>query len=216
MPTWDPKDPADIADYDLSWIQVLGSDTIASLDDVVIQPVTSPGLEESGSPSRSWTATTTTVVLAGGVSGTTYTINQTITTVAGHVFQRAVVLSVEDTVPPVTAQVLVTLEQAKADQRLTSTEEDNSLQMKLDQAHALVLDWVGQRRSDEGSPSWADTVASWTTMTVPPQVQAAILVMFGVLVRFRGDDLPTDSWMDGDLPPIVKAYLSRLRDPALA
>lgn len=210
---WSPKDPNDTADFVMDWSDLLAGDTIATLDDVVIAPATSPALTEAGSPFiRSTTGTTTTIWLTGGEAGETYTVNETITTVGGRVYQRAVQLCVQDTVPVPRWPVVVTLAQAKHHLRITGSDDDPDLQLKLDMAHALVLDYVNQRRS--GDVAWAAEVAAWTTVTVPPQVQAAVFVQMGELWRFRGDDPVTNQ--TGLLSPMVRAYVDRLRDPAVS
>jgi hypothetical protein len=111
---------------------------------------------------------------------------------------------------------IITLDQAKLSRRDTSAHEDDALQLYLDQAHALVLDYVKQRRDDD--EAWALTVDGWTDVTAPLQVQAAIIRMFIHLQRFRGDDAPQDTpkLEQGYLPADVTMLLYRLRDPALA
>lgn len=122
---------------------------------------------------------------------------------------------------------LVTLEMAKAHLRLGTADlpedTESDLRAKIDQAEALVLDYVDQRL-DEAS-AWSAEVASWNaedsgspTYTVPPQVQAAVLIMLTELWRFRGDDIDDDEPRRGmgELHPKAVAYLYRFRDPALA
>jgi hypothetical protein len=96
------------------------------------------------------------------------------------------------------------------------------VRLKIEQAEALVLDYVNQRISD--GDLWDATVASWDALADPPvappaQVTAAVLVQLTELYRFRGDDV------DGDEPerpvgavlhPRAAAYLYRMRDPAIA
>jgi hypothetical protein len=93
---------------------------------------------------------------------------------------------------------LVSLEQLKRELKLPSTSEENDvLQRKLDEAHALCLDYVNQRIGDE--------------------VAEAILEMAVILYRFRGDDVDTPKWMEeGCLPPGVRMKLGRHRDPVIA
>jgi hypothetical protein len=50
---------------------------------------------------------------------------------------------------------LVSLEQLKRELKLPSTSEENDvLQRKLDEAHALCLDYVNQRIGDEVAEAW--------------------------------------------------------------
>jgi gp6-like head-tail connector protein len=78
----------------------------------------------------------------------------------------------------------VTLDQAKARLRITSTDEDVDLQLLLDQAEAHVLNWCSVTTSSK------TVVDGWRadSATVPDVVVAAILVQTGELDRFRGDD----------------------------
>lgn len=112
---------------------------------------------------------------------------------------------------------LVTLDQLKAHLKLSGTDEDDDLELKLAQAEAVVLSYVTQRVSD--ADDWETTVNAWTSSTVPPQVQAAILMQTGELYRYRGDDEAADTHQKrepGMLSPYVMALLYRFRDPALA
>jgi hypothetical protein len=91
---------------------------------------------------------------------------------------------------------------------------------KIEQAEALVLDFVNQRRID--GDLWAAEVESWDANvedSVPPQVQAAVLVQLKELDRFRGDDTDADQPKREPgivLHPRAAAYLHRHRDPAIA
>jgi hypothetical protein len=80
------------------------------------------------------------------------------------------------------AATLVTLEQAKARLRVTSTDEDVDLQSMLDQAEAHILNWCSV------TPRCKAVADAWTPDTVPTVVVAAILLQVGELDRFRGDD----------------------------
>lgn len=115
---------------------------------------------------------------------------------------------------------LVTLDQFKAELRVSGTYEDDVLQRKLDEAEALCLDYVDQRIGDTAD-AWSETVQDWrdgaTGVNVPLQVIAAILDMAVTLYRFRGDDAQLPSWWeDGRMPPSVRMKLDRLRDVTIA
>jgi hypothetical protein len=102
---------------------------------------------------------------------------------------------------------LVTLDQAKAQIRVTSTDEDGDIEMKLADAEAIVLDYLKDRADD-----------TWTDETVPGPVRAAILRQFAALYQFRGDH-PDDQGVTADndgLAAGVKGLLMRMRDPAVA
>lgn len=111
---------------------------------------------------------------------------------------------------------LVTLDQAQRHLLVTNNDQLIDLESKLEQAEAIVLDYIA-RPSDA---TWTATVAGWTELTVPLQVQAAILRVCANLHRFRGDDSVKDKdWSaerDGFLSPDVTSLLRRYRDPVLA
>jgi hypothetical protein len=117
-------------------------------------------------------------------------------------------------------QDIVTLEQVKIHLGLEgSTGHDKKLEMKLEEATVLCLDWVRQRvGSTEARDEWYAIVDAWTDETAPLQIRAAILRMVGHLVRFRGDDDKATAltFENGDLPADVTMFLKRLRDPAFA
>lgn len=100
MTKFPDKDPTDVAIYELAWAGVLNGDTIASVDDIVITPVTSPALiePEVGSPpapERSFTDDTVTFWLSGGEAGTKYTVSMTVTTAAGQTLERSASVKVK-------------------------------------------------------------------------------------------------------------------------
>lgn len=112
---------------------------------------------------------------------------------------------------------LVTLQQVKTHLRITNGDQDEDLEMKLDQATALVVLYL--KRTDLGSPDPEPADADPTDLTPIERaiVQAAILEVVANLDRFRGDD------PDGENPngvefltPSIRGRLSMLRDPALA
>lgn len=114
---------------------------------------------------------------------------------------------------------LVTLQQAKHAARMDPNyhDEDADLYMRLETAHALVLDNL-DNQIDDTDDVWLDTMLAWTSDTAPKAVKAAILAMFTHLVRFRGDEGPKDAPdnPDGDLPQHVRMLLKRYRDPTVA
>jgi hypothetical protein len=99
---------------------------------------------------------------------------------------------------------------------------ENDLRLMIDQAEALVIDFVNQRIAD--GDLWEATVDSWDVsadpaVEPPGQVTAAVLTQLTCLYRFRGDDLKGDA---PDMPvgsvlhPSAAACLYRLKDPAIA
>lgn len=93
MTAWDPKDPADVANYALGWTNILGGDTISALSSVTIAPVTTPALVAD---TQSFTTTTTTVKLSGGKAGTDYTVTFRVTTTGGQTLERSALVRVRD------------------------------------------------------------------------------------------------------------------------
>jgi hypothetical protein len=109
---------------------------------------------------------------------------------------------------------IVTLAQAKQHLKITSDEENQDLADKLADAHALVLDYVADSKSDD----YVTEMLTWDDESAPRAVRAAILRQFGDLARFRGnDDDPSEQRVDGTvIAPRVRQLLRMYRDPALA
>ncbi len=106
---------------------------------------------------------------------------------------------------------LITLEQAKGHLQIwtpiTSPMDpvDQDITLKMAQAESIVLDYL-------------KTSETWDVDTVPPLVQAAVLLQLSELFRFRGDD-PANAgpaYEDGQLSTTITNILRRYRDPALA
>lgn len=108
---------------------------------------------------------------------------------------------------------LVTLHQAKKHVVIRHYDDDDVIYFKLEQATYMVLEYIWRDDDD-----WIETMIAWTTDTVPKSIQAAVLVQFAELYRFRGDDeqkvIPERQ--HGYLSPMVTAYLHRWRDPTVA
>lgn len=111
---------------------------------------------------------------------------------------------------------LVSLKELKRRLRLTGTAEDKDLKSLLDEAVAVVLRYVSQRRSDEESPTWASTVDSWDADSLPRDIRAAIFRQAGELYRFRGDDETGPVRQPGRLSEAVESLLVSYRDPAVS
>ena len=113
---------------------------------------------------------------------------------------------------------IVTLQQLKDHLKITHSNEDSDLELKLQQACGLVLTYL--KRTDLGSPMPDDVstiVPSELTPLELAVVQAAILKVAGNFDRFRGDELEgenpsTQEFLTSD----IRGILSMLRDPALA
>jgi hypothetical protein len=95
---------------------------------------------------------------------------------------------------------LVSLAQAKEHLRIKTSDDDADVYLKVEQASAIILDYLKSRAGD------------WTADTAPGQVQAATLLMLGHLHENRGDDMEPDPmvWQ------AIERLLMRSRDPALA
>lgn len=108
---------------------------------------------------------------------------------------------------------LITIAQAKAhlridtDSLIPSDAADADLLLKMAQAESIILDYL---KVPATSPEL------WDETTVPPLVQAAVLLQLGEIYRFRGDDVEAPAHTIGDLSPVITNLLRRYRDPALA
>jgi hypothetical protein len=112
---------------------------------------------------------------------------------------------------------IVSLADAKAAARITTSEDDQILYAYLETAHEWVLDHLNNQ-IDDSSDVWIDTILAWDETTAPKRVIGAILHTFIYLQRFRGDDDSkiTPAATTSGVPLIAEAMLGRLRDPSLA
>lgn len=95
---------------------------------------------------------------------------------------------------------LVTLDEAKTHLRITSSEDDEDLKIKVDAASKLVLDYTG---GDD--TTYADQAS------VPADIKAATLVLIGKLDL----DREGEEKGEGHLPPTVRALLSSYHTPVI-
>jgi hypothetical protein len=111
---------------------------------------------------------------------------------------------------------LITLAQAKDRLKLSSIADQEDLQLMLDSAHGILEDFAKQRISD--AEDWIEIVDAWTDETAPALMIQAILLQFGAMYRFRGDDEPgvRIGFDDDGLAFGVAGLLRRLKDPAVA
>jgi len=96
---------------------------------------------------------------------------------------------------------LITKEQAKNHLRIDHDDQDDDLEMKIQQAEEIVIDYL--KKPDHG----------WTETTVPKTVQAAILLVLTALFDDR-DGAGGGDYLAPEGP--VARLLSRHRDPAIA
>lgn len=99
---------------------------------------------------------------------------------------------------------LVTLAQAKEHLRITTDDNDADVSLKVDQASAIVIDYL----KSQAVAGWSDG-----TVAVPGNVSAATLITLTHLYEHRGDD---DMGLDEALWMALDRLLIRFRDPALA
>ena len=101
---------------------------------------------------------------------------------------------------------LISLEQAKDHLRIVSTDSDDDIELKVEQASALILERCNS------TAWWRAITPTWTQETVPPSVQAAILIVLSHLHENRGDDMKTDEalWM------AVDRLIPMNKDPVIA
>lgn len=103
---------------------------------------------------------------------------------------------------------LVSVEQVKAALRITSSDQNSDLALKISQAEDIVLDFI------QPSPDPA-----WTAETVPGRVSAAIIMAVGCLLDETEEKMAMLSGLSGievDPKNPIAALLWRLRDPSLA
>lgn len=100
---------------------------------------------------------------------------------------------------------IVTLAYAKARVKIESNAEDEVLELMLEEASAVVVDYL---KLDVNTYDLAyQDESDWTE--APEPVKAAVLMAFSTMERHRdGSEDP--------LTPGVKSILHRLRDPSIA
>ena len=114
---------------------------------------------------------------------------------------------------------LVTIAQAKAHLKIdvpttpTPDPMDADILIKLAAAEAIVLDYLGEPSTSP--PRWTDE------LDCDPIVQAAILLVFGELWAFRGDQPGTAASSPArdpysSLSPVVEGLLRRFRPLVIA
>lgn len=126
-----------------------------------------------------------------------------------------------------TIPTVVTLAQARAHLNMplaaldgSPSAEDADLQMKIDAATQLVCEYISDRQPDDAV--WIAEIEAWgltgsPAVPPPPVIQQAVLIQFGELVRFRGDDAEGPFRNPhSHLSPFVEGLLRRYHDPALA
>lgn len=103
---------------------------------------------------------------------------------------------------------LVTLDLAKQQLRITDNLHDAEVQTAIDEATAVILDYLDTAADPE-----------WTPATLPKIVQTAILMFTTHLYEHRGDDMsPTASGTtpDEEVWAAIRRLLARTRDQAIS
>lgn len=103
----------------------------------------------------------------------------------------------------------ITLEVAKQHLRVDHTDDDADIGRKLDQANAIVWDYI--KKAPDGSDGWAPTAGQLSI------VEIATLMVLSQLYDDRNIGEEDDENVAlGYLTPQVTAILHRLRHPAVA
>jgi hypothetical protein len=106
--------------------------------------------------------------------------------------------------------LLVSVAEAKERLRITTDAEDADIEALIHGASAAVMNYLGATEA-----AFADSDASSSDgLTVPLEVQLAVLILTGTLYRDR-EGVEAKDWEHGYLPKPVIALLYPLRDPAL-
>lgn len=100
----------------------------------------------------------------------------------------------------------VTLSQGKAHLRITHDDDDSDIALKVDQAEAAVLDRINS------TAHWRAISVTWTDVTIPPAVQAAMLIVLTHLSENRGDDMAADALLWAAVDALIWLH----KDPVLA
>jgi hypothetical protein len=100
---------------------------------------------------------------------------------------------------------LVTLDVAKAHLRITDTAHDADVAQKVSSASASIRDYLDERNDP-----------TWTPDTVPPWLQAAVLLLLGHLYEHRGDEFGPDSDNDDRVWTAIERLTRRSRDSTVA
>lgn len=113
--------------------------------------------------------------------------------------------------------LLVTLEEAKEHLEMDHDASDDKIERMIHQASQIVLDHIKDRALEIVDTSGELIVDSSGNSAVPYNVQAAVLLMIGVLFGNRGEDGgQAAGFSEGYLPPGVRALLFGKRTPTIA
>lgn len=136
MLIWPEKDPDEVADYEIDWTEQLSGDTITASTWIVPTGITKD--------SDSNTTTSTTIWLSGGTTGTTYRLQNRVTTAGGRTFENTVGIAVADS----TGRP-VSVEQMREELGLPYGVDTVLIAAKLDAAQAHLESLLGYALADE-------------------------------------------------------------------
>lgn len=100
---------------------------------------------------------------------------------------------------------LVTLEVAKTHLRVTDPAHDADVAQKVRAASATIRDYLHERNDP-----------TWTPETVPPWLQAAVLVLLTHFYEHRGDEFGPDNDNDDRVWTAIEKLTRRSRDSTVA
>lgn len=109
--------------------------------------------------------------------------------------------------------MLVGLNEAKAQLRQDSNDDDGYITMLIHAASGMVLNYLKRDLNDLTSDDLID-YDSEGVIIMEEETRMATLYLIGMLYRDR-DGQMSDKWQQGYLPYPVTAMLYPLRDPAL-
>lgn len=107
---------------------------------------------------------------------------------------------------------LISVDEAKAQARISSTDEDDQIEAMTGVATDIVISALLASTSDS---SLSSEIASWDEDSVPNGVKVAILTQFMELYRFRGDEEPPKA-NQGHLSQQVERFLTPWMDAPIA
>lgn len=109
---------------------------------------------------------------------------------------------------------LVTLLTAKAQCRIIHSSEDELIQIYIEAATAMVLDYIGSEADQYLDSSGEVIQDSSGSPEVDARLKIATLYIVGLLYKDRDGELMKD-WQRGELPAPVVSYLYTLHRPVL-
>jgi hypothetical protein len=113
-----------------------------------------------------------------------------------------------------TDPVLVTLARAKAHLRVLDTLHDDDITQKMGVASFVIRDYLKDRNDATWDPG--DPATPPVPSTVPPWVEASVLLLLAHLYEHRGDEFGSAQDNDDRVWAAIANLCRRARDPALA